>query len=698
MKKRKAELEKRIFILFFIITFLLVLTIIFIEWQLVKFGITQYEDVNLNLTFSAFKIVQSEKQAISQNKLIKFTSDIRLEDAIRIKNAKQISNRLHSHYEQADVNILTIYSRERMVLFGTKWDLIDKYLAQIYQNASKEESGSFIANFGNKLFQIDYYPLISSKEIIELLAVFIIVERIEISTFHLKSQYNLKLVPFDGELNEVQIQLALINHIEDLNLIVQNMSQTQEIESIHRLNVEHAVGIHILYDLHNQPGGILLVSYFRDTNRFANQSLLLFVLILLATTLIMIVLLGNWFSKTILMPVNSISERMREISVNPSTIKPIEQKYTGVLGDMVASFNTMNIALSNHRKNMQEYKIITDNIDSGIFWLDNDFNIILFNPSFMKITGLKKEEEIIGKNLSRLLGTKKNILNIMEGYSITLPQLEIYPNNRLKYVTLNLRRTKYDEGYRFFGSITDISNEIKQTKAREALELELIKSNKAAELGRKVEGIVHNINSPLNSILGYAQLLKKEHKDNEDIAKIIDAGKKIARNVKGLLTKVKQSNISSVRPIKINELIDQELDFCEHNLFFKHYVTLEKNFQEDIPKFNATYSDISLCIANIINNAIEALKNSEDKILQVRTYSHNNMIAIEIEDSGEGIKEKDIPKIFESYFSTKTGKDGTGFGLGLAISKSVVEKYNGYITVDSKVKLGSKFTINLPIK
>jgi signal transduction histidine kinase len=74
------------------------------------------------------------------------------------------------------------------------------------------------------------------------------------------------------------------------------------------------------------------------------------------------------------------------------------------------------------------------------------------------------------------------------------------------------------------------------------------------------------------------------------------------------------------------------------------------------------------------------------------------MIATEIEDTGEGIKKRDIPKIFESYFSTKTGKDGTGFGLGLAISKSVVEKYNGYITVDSKVGLGSKFTINLPIK
>jgi hypothetical protein len=123
----------------------------------VKFGITQYEDVNLNLTFSDFKIVQSEKQTISQNKLIKFTSDIRLEDAIRIKNAKQISNRLHSHYEQADVNNLTIYSRERMVIFGTKWDLIDKYLAQIYQNASKEKSG-FLETNSFKLIIILLYP------------------------------------------------------------------------------------------------------------------------------------------------------------------------------------------------------------------------------------------------------------------------------------------------------------------------------------------------------------------------------------------------------------------------------------------------------------------------------------------------------------------------------------------------------------
>jgi signal transduction histidine kinase len=174
-----------------------------------------------------------------------------------------------------------------------------------------------------------------------------------------------------------------------------------------------------------------------------------------------------------------------------------------------------------------------------------------------------------------------------------------------------------------------------------------------------------------------------------------EAGKNIAQTVKGLLTKTKQSNISIDRPVDINEIISQELDFCQHNLFFKHYVKLTTDFKDNIPTVTASYGDLSLCIANIINNAIQAMKDSEQKELTVRTYNKNKMIYVEIADTGLGIPKHDLSKIFEPYFSTKSERMGTGFGLGLAIAKSITEKYDGKIEVDSTQNVGTTFKLIL---
>jgi signal transduction histidine kinase len=98
----------------------------------------------------------------------------------------------------------------------------------------------------------------------------------------------------------------------------------------------------------------------------------------------------------------------------------------------------------------------------------------------------------------------------------------------------------------------------------------------------------------------------------------------------------------------------------------------------------------------MINNAIQAMKDTVQKELTIRTSVKDSMVYIEITDTGEGIPEYNVKKIFETYFSTKIGKTGTGFGLGLAITKSIIEKYNGKIEVESKVDYGSTFTIILP--
>jgi len=82
----------------------------------------------------------------------------------------------------------------------------------------------------------------------------------------------------------------------------------------------------------------------------------------------------------------------------------------------------------------------------------------------------------------------------------------------------------------------------------------------------------------------------------------------------------------------------------------------------------------------------------------VCTYQTDDMVAIEVRDTGEGIEERYHSAIFEPYYSSKKGKEQGGFGLGLAICKNVAERYGGYITVRSERDKGSTFTIFLPYK
>ena len=167
--------------------------------------------------------------------------------------------------------------------------------------------------------------------------------------------------------------------------------------------------------------------------------------------------------------------------------------------------------------------------------------------------------------------------------------------------------------------------------------------------------------------------------------------------MKSLLRKVREDDIAMLRPIDINDLIQQELNLCKHNLYFKHYVSLKTDLKKNLPKIKVAYGDISQVIANLLNNAIESLKESSIKNIFVTTAKTDKYVTVEIKDTGYGIEEKNLNKIFEPYFSTKTQTDKIGFGLGLAICKHITEKYNGMITVDSKIGKGSCFTLFLPI-
>jgi hypothetical protein len=120
---------------------------------------------------------------------------------------------------------------------------------------------------------------------------------------------------------------------------------------------------------------------------------------------------------------------------------------------------------------------------------------------------------------------------------------------------------------------------------------------------------------------------------------------------------------------------------------------LKVNLAPQLPKITAVYSDVSQAVANILNNAIEALENSAEKDISVTTYQQDNYVCIRISDSGEGIDPENQELIFQPNYTTKMSKTGSGFGLGLAITKNIIERYNGEIEIQSEKTKGSTFIL-----
>jgi len=234
------------------------------------------------------------------------------------------------------------------------------------------------------------------------------------------------------------------------------------------------------------------------------------------------------------------------------------------------------------------------------------------------------------------------------------------------------------------------------------LEMELLRESKLAEFGTMAAGIAHNLNGPLTSILGSCELMAMTQGKTPDMERIRTQATVMKDIIEILVRKCRQEQNPEPQEICIVELIETEWKFLQANLFFKHDVEKRIELDQTAPKIWAVYADLSQAVGNLLRNAIDALYGREEKRLFVRTRHSDRFLFVEIEDTGIGIKQEDMPKLFNPFFTTKplVGKGApgqpTGTGLGLSMSRSILARYGAEILVDSEWQKGSTFTIRFP--
>lgn len=237
------------------------------------------------------------------------------------------------------------------------------------------------------------------------------------------------------------------------------------------------------------------------------------------------------------------------------------------------------------------------------------------------------------------------------------------------------------------------SMEQKVIKISGELEKSVMRAKNLESLAAMSAGIAHEIRNPLTSIKGYAQLIKIELDDNSgllpDVEIIIDEVERLNRMVGRFLSFARPKELQ-LKPLKINEVIKEALKVVEIEIV-KNQVEIILHLEET-PYALVDFDEMEQVIINLMLNALQAVS-KESKITVSTTYIREiNMVHIGIKDNGTGIKDEDIDKIFEPFYTTKDN----GTGLGLAICSRIIENHKGYIEVQSTYGQGTEFIIKLP--
>jgi len=239
------------------------------------------------------------------------------------------------------------------------------------------------------------------------------------------------------------------------------------------------------------------------------------------------------------------------------------------------------------------------------------------------------------------------------------------------------------------------------------LEENLRQAQKLEAVGLLASGLAHNINSPLAAIIVTAEMAQARKPEMREFRDIMQAAARIQEIIANLMTKSRQEQSTEETSIDLNQLVRTELKFLEANLFFKHQVELEVTLEPDLPKFPGLYGDFSQCFYNLVQNALDAMQETEDRRLAVRTGRLDGGLALHLtlSDTGCGIPEDQLHRIFEPFFTTKQENNHrldlvvpSGTGLGLSTSARLMNKYGATLQVSSRVGAGSEFQIRIPLQ
>ncbi len=300
-------------------------------------------------------------------------------------------------------------------------------------------------------------------------------------------------------------------------------------------------------------------------------------------------------------------------------------------------------------------------------------------------------------------GVAKNIVDAKQSGTFSM-RFRVLREGEIRHFR-TLARVSYDEfggALEMTGITWDITGDVRSHETIEEQRAKLASAARLASLGEMASGVAHEINNPLQIILGQASMLRsrmlRETVALEEILKTLEkiegTADRIGTIVRGLRTVARDGDQDPFIDTSLQSVVSDALALCSERIRGKD-IRLETDLDAiesiSIPCRSVQISQVFL---NLLTNAYHAVENQSERWLRIESVRKNDFIEFAVVDSGPGIRPEHRAKIFQPFFTTKDV--GKGTGLGLSISLSIARDHGGELTLDPESER-TRFVLRLPI-
>jgi two-component system NtrC family sensor kinase len=349
------------------------------------------------------------------------------------------------------------------------------------------------------------------------------------------------------------------------------------------------------------------------------------------------------------------------------------------------------------RRAKEQWETAFDALSEGIAVVDEDGRVRRANRALASLLGLPLPN-VVGTPLSEaLLGRSHGLVELLAATRRGDRPAPLVARSE------RLRRTVRVNAALIPGTTTEKSVVVmvEDVTEQQALETQLVQSEKLAAVGQLVSGVAHELNNPLTSIAGLSEFLLEQKelgkKDRGHLQVIQEQAERAGRIVRNLLTFARKGSAERI-PVDLNDVIRRTLSLTSYELKLKD-INVERELSGALPEVLGDRHGLQQVVLNLITNAAHAVaENPRERPREITVSTwFDGQVHLRVADTGPGIPEDLVQSVFTPFFTTK--EPGKGTGLGLSIAYSIVESHGGQIVVEPRGPrdaAGAAFRVDLP--
>jgi PAS domain S-box-containing protein len=339
-----------------------------------------------------------------------------------------------------------------------------------------------------------------------------------------------------------------------------------------------------------------------------------------------------------------------------------------------------------------------------------DGTLLEVNPAGLKLMGADRPEDIVGKLIYSIVAPeyidfyRENMARVFSGETVIYEFKAITLKGKIAWLETHAVPMRDARGtiYALLGITRDITEHRLAEEQARRHQMELTHVARLSTMGEMATGIAHELNQPLSAIANFARgCLLRLRSDNMNPADLIEPLEEVceqAERASKILSHVRdfvRKSELQMKPLDINHTVYTVVKFTELEAL-QYGAVVKLNLDAQLPQVQADAIMIEQVLCNLVRNAFEAMAEAKSRRREVtictRPLDHN-AIEIEVADTGPGIDGAVIDQVFDQFFTTKP----EGVGMGLSISRSIIESHGGRVRAESPKSGGTSFRFTIPI-